>query len=275
MSEEINDNSNEMWIKPDGTFGDLTKAPEGIGEFVSKKGWKDTPAMIQSYQALESKLSSMPSMDGMVRIPADDDAQGWQTFSHEHLGVPEKAEDYNYVAKDGAPMDDNLLSLFKQSAFKDGMPQKAFQDVVDFQVGAIVESNKQYEDKAISDREESQKAIRERFNTEDEYNAYTKQALEFADKFKLKDGTTTAADVLERTGLAYDPEILEVFNTLANRTQEDSLPFGETRVIPNKDAQLKAITSNPAFTQAVHPDHPAVMEAYWALLGLKNVKQNG
>jgi hypothetical protein len=209
-------------------------------------------------------------MVNMVRIPEDGDAEGWSKFSHEHLGCPSCPEDYTYISKEGAPMDEKLLGLFKESAFKDGMPQKAFQDVVDFQVGAIVESNKQYEDKAALDIEESQKAIRERFNSDDEYDAYTKKALGFADQFKLKDGTTTAADVLERTGLAYDPQILEVFNTLANSTKEDSLPFGETRVTPNKDAQLKAITSNPAFVQPVHPDHPKVMEEYWTLLGLKN-----
>lgn len=270
MNEET-ENNEAVWINNEGSFGDLSKAPEGVGEFVTKKGWKDLPAMVKSHQELEAKIGDM---NNMVKIPEEGDTEGWRKLSHEHLGCPENAESYKYEAKEGAPMDDNLLSLFKQKAYADGMPQKAFQDVVDFQIEAIVESNKQYEEKIISDKEESQKAIRERFNTEDEYDAYTKKALGFADKFVLKDGTTTAADVLERKGLAYDPEILEMFSTLADKTIEAPLPFGEIRGTPNKEEQLKAITSNPAFTTAMHPDHGKIMDEYWAVFNL-NKPQEG
>jgi hypothetical protein len=260
-SDGKTDDGSNVWINSDGTFGDLSKAPEGVGEFITKKGWKDLPAMAQSHQELESKLGDMTNM---VRIPAEDDVEGWRKLSHEHLGCPATPEEYQYTPKDGDPYDENLISLFKQAAYRDGMPQKAFSDVVDFQIAAIKETNKMYEEKLVTDKAEAQKAIRGRFNTEDEYNAYTQKALGFADKFQLKDGKTTAADVLERTGLAYDPQILEVFGTLADTATEDSLQFSKARVTPNRDEQLKAITSDPAFVKADHPDHQKVMEEYWA-----------
>ena len=74
----------------------------------------------------------------------------------------------------------------------------------------------------VTERDTAQKAIRERFSSEDEYNAYTQKALDFAAGFKIKEGTS-AADVLERKGLMHDPEILEVFGSLANSVKEDTL----------------------------------------------------
>jgi hypothetical protein len=265
MSDENgnNEGNEATWINTDGSFGDLSKAPEGVGEFITRQGWKDLPAMANSHRELEKKLSGMGDM---VKMPDADDIEGQRAFATK-LGCPEKPEDYKYEAKDGDPMDANLLNLFKESAYKDGMPQKAFQDVVDFQIAAIVESNKQYEDKLITDKEEAIKAIKERFNSEDEYNEYTKKALGFASEFKLSDGETTAADVLERKGLAYDPEILEMFGSLADSVSEDSLPRGKTRTSLSKDEQLKAIKENPAFMNRMHPDHEKVMQTYNSVFG--------
>lgn len=270
----IEDNNTEIkptWINSDGSFGDLTKAPEGVGEFITRKGWKNTEAMVNSHRELETKLGQV---DKMILIPADDDVEGQRRLATK-LGCPENAEGYQFNLQDGDPMDDKLLSLFKQSAYRDGMPQKAFQDVVQFQIDAVKESNKLYEEQTASATAEAQKAIRGRFNSEDEYNLYTQKALGFAEKFKLSDGETTAADVIERKGLAYDPEILEMFGSLADVVSEDSLDFSKARVTPNRDSQLKDIIGKPAFTDALHVDHLKVMEEYWALFPKGNVKQEG
>ena len=250
------------WINTDGTFGDLTKAPEGVSDFITKKGFKDYSAQMKSHQELESMMGQQ---DQMIKIPEAGDVAGFRTMATK-LGCPEKPEDYQFEIKEGDPMDKGLLDLFKQSAFKDGMPQNAFVDVVQFQVDAIKSGEAEYARIQTQEKEDAQKAIRERFNSEDDYNDYTQKALGFASKFKLEGSEVTAADVLERKGLAHDPEILEVFNILAGSVKEDSIPFeGKGKSTPDRAEQIEAITTSEAFTNGQHVDHDETMKAYWAL----------
>lgn len=271
MSDEQNDNSNNenltpeiKWISQDGTFGDLETAPDGVGEFITNKGWKDLAAMTQSHRELESKLGDLKNM---IKIPDDNDEVGQRALAT-RLGCPEKYEDYTYEAKVGDSMDKDLLNLFKQSAYKDGMPQKAFQDVVRFQLDAITAGEKAYADNMASVTDEAQKAIRERFNTEDEYDTYTQEAMGFAEQFKLSDDRSVM-DVIEDKGLAYDPEILNMLDKLSHSVDEDSLPINKIRVTPDRDVLMKELQKDPAFTDALHPDHEEKMEEFWALHGMK------
>ena len=272
MRDENNDNQNQnneelgpevTWVNQDGTFGDLNTAPEGVGTFITNKGWKDASAMVQSHRELESKLGDLKDM---VKIPVENDVEGQRAFAS-MLGCPEKPEDYTYEVKDGDPMDKDLLEMFKVSAYNDGMPQKAFQDVVRFQLDAIKAGEKHYADEMAKLTDEAQKAIRERFNTEDEYNAYTKSTMEFAEQFKMNEDRSVM-DVLEDKGLAYDPEILNMLDKLAHSVDEDSLPSREIRGTPYKASLLKDIQNNPAFCDALHPDHDETMKEFWAIHGM-------
>jgi hypothetical protein len=276
MSEENgNDNGGQAqvgapvtetnWINTDGTFGDLSKAPEGVSDFITKKGFKDYQQQCKSHQELETMMGNR---ENLVRIPEEGDEAGFRLMATK-LGCPLKPEDYAYQAKDGDPMDDSLLGLFKQAAYKDGMPQRAFQDTVDFQVNAVKSANKIYEDGIATEKAEAQKALRGRFASDDAYEVYTKKALIFADQFKLEGGSS-AADVLERKGLAYDPEILDLFNALADSTKEDPLQYSQARTSPNKEQQLDEIKKNPAFVNAMDPDHNKLMEQFWAVYNIPN-----
>jgi hypothetical protein len=253
------------WINVDGTFGDLSKAPEGVGDFITKKDFKDISAMTASHKELESMMGHR---DRMFTIPEPGDKEGFRAMATK-LGCPEKPEDYKFDIKEGDPMDTNLLNMFKQSAFNDGMPQNAFADVVQFQVDAIKCGETEYARIQTQEKEDAQKAIRERFNSEDDYNDYTQKALGFASKFKLEGSEVTAADVLERKGLAHDPEVLEVFSILANSVKEDSIPFGKDKFTPNRQDQIKAITASESFVNGQHPDHDKNMQEYWALFDVK------
>ena len=254
------------WINPDGTFGDLSKAPEGVGEFITKKGYKDVVSWTNSHQELESMVGQR---DKLIKIPEAGDEEGFREMATK-LGCPVKAEDYEFTPQEGDPYDENLVGLFKQVAFKDGMPQNAFKSVVQFQIDAIKEANKLWEEQQANEQNEAQQALRNSFESEEDYNAYTQKALGFAGQFKLKNGETTAADVIERKGLAYDPEILEVFGTLADSTNEDALQFTKTSSAPSREQRLADIKKNPAFLQAMHPDHDKVMDEYWTLFNLKS-----
>jgi hypothetical protein len=144
------------------------------------------------------------------------------------------------------------------------MPQGAFADTVQFQIDALKAADTIYKDGLVKDLDDRQKAIRGKFNSENEYNDFTKKALGFAEAYKISE-TRSLADVFEDKGLMQDPEILDLLGGLADRVAEDPLPNGGTRTIPSKDAQLKAIQANPAFIDAMHVDHDNVMAEYHKL----------
>jgi len=248
------------WISPDGSFGDMNLAPEGVGEFITSKGFKDISSMTKSHQELESFVGQR---EKIIRIPDEGDQKGIDEFQIK-LGRPIKPEDYKYVIPDEykeMPMDTGVLDMFKGYAHQRGLSQSVFEDIVNFSLSAAVEQEKAYAETMITERDKAQKVIRGRFNSEDEYNSFTQKALSFADSYKISDGTS-AADVLERKGLMHDPEILEVFGSLANSVPEDTLPSGQTSSPQSFDDKLKAIKSNPAFVSPLHHDHKQVMREY-------------
>jgi len=246
------------WINPDGTFGDLSQAPEDVRSFIETKGYKAIDGMIKSQKELESFVGQR---DQLITIPDENDTEGWNEV-HTKLGRPAKPEDYKFEPSEEEKnlVNENLLGLFKEYAHQQGMNQKAFENTVRFQLDATKAEMQAY----AEEQNNAQKAIRERFNTEDEYNQFTQKALGFAEGFKLDDGKSVA-DVIENYGLAHDPVVLDMLGQLADRVAEDPLPTGETRVPQSQPDKLKAIKENPAFTNAAHPDHEKVMQEYWGL----------
>ncbi len=262
MSEEnSNDNGGDTDVTEtnwDGSFGDMSRVSDNVKDFVSNKGYKGVDNMVESYQELESFVGQR---DKLLRIPEADDVEGWQK-ANVRLGMPEKAEDYKLNVADDSPLKDetDLVASFKAYAHQSGMPQKGFDGVINFYQEAMAAGEVEY----AKQMKEAQTVIRDRFDTEDEYTDYTKKALGFAEQFKVNDNRS-AADVIEDKGLAHDPEILEMFTKLADSIAEDALPHTETSTIQSREDQIKAVTSNPAFMDALHPQHRKVMEEYRAI----------
>lgn len=271
MSEE-NVNSNpestettteQSWLNPDGSFGDLSAAPDDVREFVNKKGFTDVPTAIKAHRELEGLLGQK---DKLVRIPDEGDKEGWNNL-YNKLGRPESPDKYNFEVPEGVDMqvDDGLLGMFKEYAHQRGMSQQLFEDTVKFQLEAAEQAELAYQEQQLNERNGAQKAIRERFSTEDEYNQYTQKALGFAEAFKLND-ERSVADVIEAKGLAHDPEILDMLGSLADRTAEDSLQYDRTKSSePTREERIKAIKSNPAFVNPEHPEHKKVVREFQAL----------
>ncbi len=247
------------FVNPDGSFGDMSKAPENVRDFVTKNGYKGIGAMVESHEELRSFVGER---EKILRIPDDGDKEGWQK-AHIRLGMPEKAEDYKLNVADDSSLkgETDLINSFKAYAHQSGMPQTGFDSVVNFYEAAMESGEKEYK----RQMDEAQEAIRGRFDTEDEYNKYTQKALGFAEQFKLDDNRSVA-DVIEDRGLAHDPEILDMLSKLADSTSEDALPRTKISGSPvTREDKIKEITNNPAFTNALHPGHHKLMEEWKAL----------
>ena len=268
MSEE-NVQSNEQgggaaetgFINQDGTFGDMATAPESVRDFVAKKGFKSIVEMTGAHSELEGMLGQR---DKLLVVPEPDDKEGWGKV-YDRFGRPESADKYQFTSREGDPVpEDNLITMFKEYAYKKGMNQEAFQDTISFQMDAILAANQLYAQEQLEARNVAQKAIRGRFSTEDEYNEFTQKGMAFAEKFKLDDDKSVM-DVIEDKGLAHDPVILDMLGQLSDSTVEDPLPTGGARKTVNRDDRIRESQKNPAFTNAMHIDHYKLMAEYRAL----------
>lgn len=99
-------------------------SPELQG-LVSKKGWQTQEALLDSYTQLESKLGAGP--ESLLKIPKEGDEAAWSEF-YTKLGRPGKADEYKTDLKfeEGQP---NVLDWFRAAAHKEGLSQKAFDNI--------------------------------------------------------------------------------------------------------------------------------------------------
>ena len=272
MAEE-NGNQEEVtsFIGDDGVFGDMSKAPENVRDYVAKKGFKSIGEMTDSQIELEGMLGQK---DKLVVVPDDGDLEGWKKFNV-RMGCPEKAEDYKFEPRDDndPKPEESLITLFKEYAHSEGMNQDAFQNTINFQMDAIIAANKINADNVLAERNESQKAIRGRFSSEEEYTEFTQKGMAFAEKFKL-DKDKSVMDVLEAKGLVHDPVVLDMLGQLSDMTVEDDLVERNRDISgQSKEDKIKAIQQNPAFLNAMDPNHYKLMDEYAALF--RPVKQEG
>lgn len=115
-----------------------TLSPELQGSF-KNKGWDTKSAAeaaaeaMKSYHEAEKHIGIPP--DQIVRMPKDAaDKEGWAKFNAK-IGVPEKAEGYDFSKikfGDGSDLDDNFIDTMRKAAFERGLPAgKASEFVAD------------------------------------------------------------------------------------------------------------------------------------------------
>lgn len=99
-------------------------SPE-LQNLVTKKGWQTQESLLESYTQLETKLGAGPNE--LLRIPKEGDEAAWGDFWSK-LGRPGKAEEYKTELKfeEGEP---NVLDWFRAAAHKEGLNQKAFDNI--------------------------------------------------------------------------------------------------------------------------------------------------
>lgn len=262
------------WINPDGSFGDIDTAPDNVREIVSKKGYKSVADLADAYSSAEKKFGVSP--DRLVTWPKDEnDSEGWnQIYNRLRPETPDKYS-IKFKAPDGIEISDDLVSKFKQYAHEKGMSDKMFNDVVQFQLDASVEMQKIMAQQAKEAEEQSAKELalsRDKAFGELKKNHNIKTDAEMAElisKAKKVAEDTGIFNVLETKKLSDDPEIISALIGLSQRVSDSAIPNKTVSGEPNIDQKLKELTSNPAFTDALHPDHQKVMAEFRGLHGIK------
>lgn len=86
--------------------------------WLENKGFENPQAAITSQRELETKLGGPPEM--MQKWPESDDTDGFKAI-YRRLGTPEDVDGYKIEFEDGAAIDPDMLTWFKESAHVQNM----------------------------------------------------------------------------------------------------------------------------------------------------------
>ena len=150
-------------------------------DWASSKGWDDpdkAPSLAQSYRDLEKKLGSE------IRLPDElTDEHKSKIFSK--LGRPESPDKYELSTPEGVQLDDDLVSSFRQFAHGLNLTSKQFNDVVNFQIDAMLKAMQVQEDADQKTKADAAAALKEEWK--ENYDGNFKKAKESAEKLGILD----------------------------------------------------------------------------------------
>ena len=239
------------WMSPTGEIRD--GAPEKIRELFEKKKWTNIEQGFDSYLELEK----FKGIGEHLVIPEAEDAEGWDNV-YKQLGRPETYDKYDLAYDGDVQISDELVGQFKQFAHGLGLTQKQFGDLVRFQLDAVAAQTGAYETQLATQKEENTQALKQKWG-EANYAVKVKGARIIADSLGIY-------NTLEAKGLASDPDIINMLDTIANRTSEDVIT-PPTPPTPTKSPQeeLDDIKKSEAFLKKFHPEHKATMLRFMEL----------
>lgn len=239
------------WMSPTGEIRD--GAPEAVANLLGAKKWTTVEQMTEGFVNLEKMLGAGEHLF----IPeSEEDTEGWDKVRTQ-LGWPGTADKYELNYEGDIEISQELLGQYKEYANKRRWSQKDFQDNVIFQLEAVAAQVEAHQAQLATQKEENIQALKQKWG-ETNYEVKVKGARIIADSLGIY-------QTLEAKGLASDPQIIEMLDTIASRTAEDVIT--PTPPTPTKTPQeeLEEIKKSEPFLQKFHIDHKATMKRFMAL----------
>ncbi len=257
----------EGFVNPDGSFGDLSGAPENLRSMVEAKKYTSVMDIVNAYEGAQKKLGVDPSR--LLTIPDKPDGDWGPVY--EKLGKPKTADEYD-LGKDfkhDLQIDDALLKDFKKFAHeKLHLNNNQFKEIVKFQLDAAKACADQFEAEQVKAAQEARdaadKALREamKLDTQEKYDAAIKGAQDIANKLGI-------TETLNKRGLGDDPEIIGMLINMSNRIAEGVIPSNNGTPAVSREQKLEDLQKHPAFADPMHPDHVRVIKEWQGLFGMK------
>lgn len=236
--------------------GSLSEDIRGEKSFDVFKGdkWDEVgPVMAKSF------LDSQKMIGNSIRIPGKDaKPEDWNTF-YNKLGRPEKPEGYAYkrpqfVSKD-VQWDEGMEKEFINTAHQIGLNNDQVQKIIDWQ-------GKYIEGRAVSAREQIKTTLGE---LKKEWGPDYESKLILGERAVRQIGGDRLVDVLERTGLGNNIDLVKAFAEIGNILAEDGLIDGriDGRQSPEdieKQIQTMMLDKTHPLNDISHPNHNAAVE---------------
>lgn len=221
-------------------------APETVKKLLEAKKWGTVEDVFKGYDELEK----FTGVGKHLVIPESDDAEGWNNVWNQ-LGRPENPDGYTLESHEA--LDDELVSNWKKYAHSEGYTQKQMEGAVQFQLDIISSINKAENDQ----RETNTQLLKDKWK--ETYPERITGARMTADSLGIY-------QTLEAKGLASDPVIIEMLDTIRSRTTEGVItPPTPPSSAKDPLVELEEIKKSEAFTKKFHPQHKAVMKRFMEL----------
>lgn len=209
---------------------DSRSEQSGNLDWAKSKGWVADDgsikhdAVFDGYKSLEKKLGSMISIPGEGAKPED-----IQRF-HKALGVPEKADGYQFKRAENlpadVPYDEGMANRFKTWAHEAGLPPKAAQAIHDKFVGQFADDLKAWEAEKVQKAKAAHETLVKEWGHPDSED-YAKQkdaairALR-SEAFKGFEDELKAAGLLTKDGVYTSPHIARLLAAVGKQAQNDT-----------------------------------------------------
>lgn len=210
---------------------------------VSKKGWKDANAALESYRNLESVMGAQEEQ--ILRIPKADDKAAWDKL-HYKLGRPAEPDGYELQTPEGG--DAELTKKMAGWFHKAGVTKSAAKEITDAINAEVAAQAKAVEQAAAEQRDTELAELKKQWGL-----AYDRN-LQVARKACAEFGVTEEqlAALQESTGFA---GVMSLFQNIGSRLGEDSLvssgtPSGFSAPMEPgvAKAQIEALMTDREFT---------------------------
>ena len=237
-------------------------APEVIRNLLESKKWTSFDEIANGYVDLEKILGRG---EHIFKPESPDDTEGWTKYWGQ-LGVPPTAGDYEFEADEAIPFDEDILNRFKAFVHKQHYTKEQAAGAVQFQreiIKDVIAANEAQEatdaEAEEAEKESVRKALKQKWGGEVAYQNKIIDARRIADELGI-------FQILEKKGLASDPEIIVMLDMIANRTAEGVIT-PPTLSPPTKSLQeeLEEIKKSKAFLERFDPKHKETMVRFMQL----------
>ncbi|MGN6122779.1 MAG: hypothetical protein ACTHOJ_07450 [Sphingomonas oligoaromativorans] len=122
-------------------------------DWLQAKGFKDLDAVAKSLRSAEREITTLKAGGaGAVKIPGEGASAEEIAAFRQSIGVPDKADAYEFKVGAGVKLDEGMTSRLREAAFKAGVPKGAFEalasDYVQMQLDDMAAVNRQQDEAA-------------------------------------------------------------------------------------------------------------------------------
>lgn len=235
-----------------------TYSPE-MTELMAKKSWKTDADAAKGYMELE-KFKGMPDAEH-IAIPKDGDPKIMETI-YNKLGRPESPDKYKFETKSKVPIDPETMKEFSQFAHKNGLNQKQYNDIVNYQLSLVEKGQKMMAELTAKEKAEGEKVLREKFGAD--YDTSMVEIDKTMDKLKV-------TEVAKEEGVYDKPWFRAMFHDISKLVNEAGLPEKGKDGSDTKTSteRIEEIQKDPAFKDKLNPKHETIMNEWLVLHGVK------
>lgn len=244
-----------------------TEMNEATTELMEKKSFAGMDAFAESYSSLEKSRgqleTSVTEMKGALNLPSELSAENL-TAIHAAIGVPADVSGYEVKYDGETKLDDTLVDSFKAFAKERNIPAGVFNDLVNFQIDAVVAATTVAadaqkvadEEKVVADNDAIKKAEAGLMSElGDKYESTMTNAADASKALGL-------SDLIEAAGKASDPDWLKALNGIYSKLSEGTLKPNKEVSEATKGQELKELIESKAFKDQMDPGHKEALAKY-------------